>query len=375
MESPAIEAQLEKGSLRKKDESNVSREGNTPSRRSSKIIDTEPPSPSLEVSSPSRIALALEELSPFSLLSFFSIWGVLARLGLVAIFTFDGASVFPLLWAQVVGCFVMGILSARKTELMRWDEKLHPSLATGFCGSLTTFSSWMLDVFLAFSNPSQSQGRHSGGNDFLDGLNQTAVTMGMSMAALMLGQHLSSLLPPLPSPTPVSSQSSSRKTIRWAQCLYPSLLLLWLGSIFLAIFHKPWRGKLSFSLIFGPLGTYLRFQLSRHLNPLHSSFPLGTFTANILGTLLLSSFYSLQHLHSPHSLSSISACQILQGLSDGFCGTLSTVSTFVLEVQTLKGRNKWRYGVSSWAIGQVACVLVLGIPTWTGRVGIQKCPI
>lgn len=38
-----------------------------------------------------------------------SILGVLARLGLVALMTYNGRSVFPLAYVQAVGCLVMGI--------------------------------------------------------------------------------------------------------------------------------------------------------------------------------------------------------------------------------------------------------------------------
>lgn len=38
-----------------------------------------------------------------------SVFGVLARLGLVALMTYDGESVFPLAYAQAVGCLIMGM--------------------------------------------------------------------------------------------------------------------------------------------------------------------------------------------------------------------------------------------------------------------------
>lgn len=38
-----------------------------------------------------------------------SIFGVLARLGLQALVTYDGQSVFPLAYVQATGCFIMGV--------------------------------------------------------------------------------------------------------------------------------------------------------------------------------------------------------------------------------------------------------------------------
>jgi fluoride exporter len=38
-----------------------------------------------------------------------SIFGLLARLGLQALATYDGRSIFPLAYVQAVGCLIMGI--------------------------------------------------------------------------------------------------------------------------------------------------------------------------------------------------------------------------------------------------------------------------
>ena len=38
-----------------------------------------------------------------------SIFGVLARLGLQALVTYDGQSIFPLAYVQALGCFIMGL--------------------------------------------------------------------------------------------------------------------------------------------------------------------------------------------------------------------------------------------------------------------------
>jgi len=124
-----------------------------------------------------------------------AVFGVLARLGLVALMTFEGESVFPLAYAQAMGCLIMGMGLRMKEpigqlwvwtecplELTRWSahsyaplytalttgQILYPILAfhqfisfslSGFCGSLTTFSSWQLDVFNAWIDA----GRHKRG--------------------------------------------------------------------------------------------------------------------------------------------------------------------------------------------------------------------
>lgn len=59
-------------------------------------------------------------------------------------------------------------------------------------------------------------------------------------------------------------------------------------------------------------------------------------------------------------------CDVLQGMEDGFCGSLSTVSTFVVELRGLKERDKWSYALLSWVMGQCVLVLVLGSWEWSG---------
>lgn len=46
-----------------------------------------------------------------------SLFGVLARLGLLAITTYDGESIFPLAWVQATGCFVMGFALGMREQI------------------------------------------------------------------------------------------------------------------------------------------------------------------------------------------------------------------------------------------------------------------
>lgn len=66
------------------------------------------------VVSPKRVYGYIEYLASLSLLGIFSFFGTLIRLGLIAIGNYNGQSIFPLLWAQMVGCCLMGMFTARK---------------------------------------------------------------------------------------------------------------------------------------------------------------------------------------------------------------------------------------------------------------------
>lgn len=54
-----------------------------------------------------------------ALLMPFSVFGVLARLGLSALANYSGQSIFPLIYAQAVGCLIMGFCLHLKEPLSR----------------------------------------------------------------------------------------------------------------------------------------------------------------------------------------------------------------------------------------------------------------
>lgn len=49
-----------------------------------------------------------------------AILGTLIRIGVQQLQTYDGAPVFGLVYAQWIGCFIMGIVVQAKAELIRW---------------------------------------------------------------------------------------------------------------------------------------------------------------------------------------------------------------------------------------------------------------
>ena len=100
---------------------------------------------------PQRLHGVVTTLAVLAVLGIFSLFGLLARLGLIAINTFNGREIFPVLWAQIVGCAVMGLFSSRKMELEELYLPLYAGLTTGLAGSITSFSSWMAGVFMAWA--------------------------------------------------------------------------------------------------------------------------------------------------------------------------------------------------------------------------------
>ncbi|KAF9513233.1 hypothetical protein BS47DRAFT_1459020 [Hydnum rufescens UP504] len=266
--------------------------------------------------------------------------------------TFQGASVFPLAWVQALGCLVMGLAFGLREPITKFYPPLYTAITTGFCGSLTTFSSWNLSVFLAFSNPQEfHRGRLY---DIIDGIAQICATLAVSIGSLALGIHLASNIDrrvSLKSPPPYPYLRHS--------VAYLSFLSYGLVIILYFVLPHGFRPDAMAALLFCYPGALSRHILGTLFNPFLANFPLGTFGANISATILQGVFRTLQR--NPSLVNSISTCVLLQGLEDGYC------CTFAVEIRTLRHRAGL-YIFASVLAAQLALVLTVGIPWWTGSV-------
>lgn len=147
-----------------------------------------PQTPTVQASLPSHTRVQsnqsnlIRELAINFLLVFITIIGVLVRIGLEFIGTYSDSNVFNLIYSQIVGCLIMGFILNRKAQIESLCVQSHHSnplhriltqsliiffissyppiytmLGTGLCGSITTFSSYMFDVFAGFANLNQPQ--------------------------------------------------------------------------------------------------------------------------------------------------------------------------------------------------------------------------
>ncbi|KAG0330693.1 hypothetical protein BG004_002036, partial [Podila humilis] len=255
-----------------------------------------------------------------------SIVGVLVRLGLVYIFTFQGQQVFPLIWPQFLGSFLMGLLVSVRTWIEQGSQKqwqqitgpaMYIGLTSGLCGSITTFSSWSLAMFEELINPTKIA-RHPLQN-ILSAISELGVTLAMAMSGLQLGGHLGEVLVSAKEPNPTTSSAATRsqvvnsnnqsatplQTAPAIQSKYWILhftlvvlsLLVWVAVIVASIWmptesRDSWR-HVVFSCALAPLGAILRWYLSRFSLRI-PYFPIGTFGANILGSFILAAVVCLQ---------------------------------------------------------------------------------
>ncbi|KAK6851872.1 hypothetical protein PG995_011997 [Apiospora arundinis] len=76
----------------------------------------------------------------------------------------------------------------------------------------------------------------------------------------------------------------------------------------------------------------------------------------MFGTAVLGMAWDLAHVPS----GGVIGCQVLQGIEDGFCGCLTTVSTWVSELTGLRRRNAYIYGLASVVVGLALMVAIMG---------------
>ncbi|KND89028.1 membrane protein [Tolypocladium ophioglossoides CBS 100239] len=360
-----------------------------------------------------RVSKLLTEVYTLSYLVFFSFLGTLARVGLTALTNYpDAPIIFSTVWANFGGSLVMGFLAEDRmlfrhelgtptydqqlARAKRDDEEtgsgsgvdlaaakrahvatkktipLYIGLAIGFCGSFTSFSAFVRDIFLALSNDLVAPGfgptavSRNGGYSFMAMLAVITTTVSLALSGLFLGAHLAiaseRLTPSIPYPI-------TRKV------LDPLAIFLgwgcWLGAVLLSIFppNDDWRGRATFSLVFAPLGCLLRFYLAVRLNGMVASFPLGTFAANVFGTAVLGMAWDIANV----PIGGIVGCQVLQGVEDGFCGCLTTISTWAVELSSLRRRSAYIYGTASVVVSLALMIAIMGGLRWTDGFSALKC--
>ena len=107
----------------------------------------------------------------------------------------------------------------------------------------------------------------------------------------------------------------------------------------------------------GGIGSGLRYFVSKYLNQIENSIALGTFTVNILGSLIIGIIMGFVFKNDSPS----SELSLL--VATGFCGGFTTFSAFALEnYQFLKSgdlTNFFLYTIGSLLLS--ICAIFLGI--------------
>ncbi|GKY98411.1 hypothetical protein MPSEU_000798600 [Mayamaea pseudoterrestris] len=117
----------------------------------------------------------------------------------------------------------------------------------------------------------------------------------------------------------------------------------------LFFYNTPESQLLALSLLFSPLGVFSRWRLSR-LNKWRSTFPLGTFSCNMIACALSGSLGRLL-AGNPNSRQRI----VLQSIVAGFGATLSSLAAFIVEVLAGVDPILFRFDGLFYAVMSVGC--------------------
>jgi len=211
---------------------------------------------------------------------------------------------------------------------------------SGFCGSVTTFSSWMdatatsfaagtvdwglLQLFAGLSIPFESLklGAHFG--EWLT----THARIRLSACEILASGHYRRVRWYTPADAVIETYEPRQHwytSVAASFCiaiLFPVLILIAMMLIFENV-------AVPLSILVSPVGTNFRVWPSRW-NKYFPNFPLFTFLVNVLGTLALAGVY----VYRTRSNSSTEMV-VVPVLADGFCGAWTTLSTLTNELNRL----------------------------------------
>ena len=117
----------------------------------------------------------------------------------------------------------------------------------------------------------------------------------------------------------------------------------------LFFYNTPESQLLALSLLFSPLGVLSRWRLSR-LNHWRSTFPLGTFSCNMIACALSGSLGRLL-AGNPNPRQRI----VLQSIIAGFGATLSSLAAFIVEVLAGIDPILFRFDGLFYAVMSIGC--------------------
>lgn len=213
--------------------------------------------------------------------------GVVIRVYLSKLAYWNGVPFFPSLSAEVVGTVIMGFIAAHQNCLTNNHKALYQAIATGLCGSITTFSSWNLEAVKVLlqldQNPPDNVTRIIGWATTL------ILGVGMPIAALLFGRHLANVSTWSNFPPQIQEENGGQNRSSLSRFLVVleriAFIMSWIV-LTCVVMYVPYhfsQFKLMFSIVFASVGAYIRWHLAP-LNSLFSNFKLGTFIANVGGS-------------------------------------------------------------------------------------------
>jgi len=108
----------------------------------------------------------------------------------------------------------------------------------------------------------------------------------------------------------------------------------------------------------GGLGSVLRWGMSLRFNPMPSAIPLGTLMANLVGALIIGLAMALFS-----RMTNVDPTWKLL-ITTGFCGGLTTFSTFSMEVVYLLQDGRFGWAAGNILVNLLGSLLMIFLAFW-----------
>ncbi|CAI5742446.1 unnamed protein product [Peronospora destructor] len=300
---------------------------------------------------------------------------------------------------NVVGCFVMGLAIRMKPVLRGQYDVLLTGVTTGFCGSCTSFASWDLGAALIVMVSLRLGGHVAEGIVHYFTLQEypyrkPPVNLGQLNLDLERNiNHFREIKMHTFGPLVARRVRATEESLAVARDSCNELMaeiiqveheqhpihhnnMVWivialvLTVLFWMLAFCGFDSYLSsrfLALCFGPFGALLRWYLSMYNSkPMCKQFPFFTFLPNISASCFSCVMTIIGSVVYKDSASAYRHFVIFGhgGIMVGFLGSLSTVSTWVYELDGLSSRRlfwAYRYGLASVMMSQLASVFILGM--------------
>lgn len=265
--------------------------------------------------------------------------------------------------ANAVGCLVMGAavqFEARAPLRSAWAVWA-AAVTKGFCGSLTSFSAWMVATCTAWLTVSSCPEASNVSYAVFWGLYQLVSSWSLCFAFYQLGVHSGHSFIPvlLPATAPghvgsvaLESSSSWRVAVCFVACLLSVGLAVGLTAGLPLFTVAP-------SLLFAAPGALLRVYLSSSFNA-----PWGTVAANAVGTAMAALAVWLWRAAGQQGSVAVAyvgtwMAAFAGAVSFGLAGALSTVSTLMKEFVSMPAWPALLYVLGTVVGGQCIAFAVL----------------